>query len=81
MKSPTAVPVGAGASGGGSTGSGTDGSSGGGPGGGTATLVREAPRAEVRVRQAASFTAGALGMAVTAVGIHVGKTLVGLIRR
>ena len=49
--------------------------------GGTATLVREERPAEVRVRQAAGFTAGVIGMAVTAVGIHVGKTLLGLLRR
>ena len=50
-------------------------------GGGTATLEREEPRAELRVRQAAGFTAGVLGMAVTAVFLHVGKTLLGLVRR
>lgn len=50
-------------------------------GGGRATLVREEPRAELRVRQAAGFTAGVLGMAVTAVVIHVGRTLLGLLRR
>ena len=57
-------------------------------GGGTTTLVRPEPRqdaapprAEVVVRQAAQFTAGALGMAVMAVLLHVAKTLRGLIRR
>jgi membrane protein len=57
-------------------------------GGGTATLVRPeprqpaaAPRTEAVVRQAAQFTAGALGMAVMAVLIHVGRTVRGLVRR
>jgi membrane protein len=58
-------------------------------GGGTATLVRPQarpeddapPKAEVVVRQAAQFTAGALGMAVMAVLIYLGKTLRGLVRR
>ncbi len=40
-----------------------------------------APRAEVVVRQAAQFTAGALGMAVMAVLLYVAKTLRGLVRR
>ena len=60
-----------------------------GAGGGTATLVRPdertaqdaSPRTEVVVRQAAQFTAGALGMAVMAVLIYVGRTLRGLVRR
>lgn len=51
----------------------------------TATLVRERPtppaRTEVVVRSAAQFTAGALGMAVTAVLIHLVRTLRGLVRR
>lgn len=59
-------------------------------GGGTATLVRPEqepprtaapPKAEVVVRQAAQFTAGALGMTVVAVLIYVAKTLRGLVRR
>jgi membrane protein len=46
------------------------------------TAVAAPPRrSEVRVQQAAQFTAGALGMATMAVVIHVGKTLRGLIRR
>ena len=55
--------------------------------GGTATLVRpeegrQPPaRAEVAVRNAAQFTAGALGMVVTAVLLHVGKTVRDLLRR
>ena len=61
--------------------------------GGTATLVRpaagitalgtpeEPSRAEVAVRQAAQFTAGALGMGVMAVVIYVLKTLRELVRR
>jgi membrane protein len=55
--------------------------------GGTATLVRPEdgrqppPRAEVAVRSAAQFTAGALGMVVTAVLLHVVKTLRDLVRR
>ena len=44
--------------------------------GAVATLERpEPPRAEVVVRQAAQFTAGAMGMGVMAVLIYVGKTL------
>jgi membrane protein len=53
-------------------------------GGGTATLTASeasAPRAEVVVRQAAQFTAGALGMAVMAVLLYVAMTLRGLVRR
>ena len=56
-------------------------------GGGTATLVRpeveqqEPTRAEVAVRQAAQFTAGALGMVVTAVLLHVVRTLRDIVRR
>jgi membrane protein len=58
-----------------------------GAGGGTATLVRpeegrQPPaRAEVAVRSAAQFTAGALGMVVTAVVLHVVKTVRDLLRR
>jgi hypothetical protein len=57
-------------------------------GGGVATLERPAPepqaqqgRAELVVRQAAQFTAGALGMAVMAVLIHVVRTLKDLVLR
>jgi membrane protein len=56
-------------------------------GGGTATLVRpeseqqEPTRAEVAVRQAAQFTAGALGMVVTAVLLHVLRTVRDIVRR
>ncbi len=55
--------------------------------GGTATLVRpeteqqEPSRAEVAVRQAAQFTAGALGMVVTAVLLHVLRTVRDIVRR
>ena len=55
--------------------------------GGAATLVRpeegrQPPaRAEAAVRSAAQFTAGALGMVVTAVLLHVGKTVRDLLRR
>ncbi len=46
------------------------------------TAVAAPPRpVEVRVQQAAQFTAGALGMASMAVVLHVGKTLRGLLRR
>jgi membrane protein len=51
----------------------------------TATLVRPSQpqpgRAEVVVRQAAQFTAGALGMAVMAVLLHVVRTLRDLVLR
>jgi membrane protein len=56
-------------------------------GGGTATLVRpdverQPPaRAEVAVRSAAQFTVGALGMVVTAVLLHVLRTLRDIVRR
>jgi membrane protein len=53
-------------------------------GGGVTTLERPAPqpgRAEVVVRQAAQFTAGALGMAVMAVLLHVVRTLRDLVLR
>jgi membrane protein len=55
--------------------------------GGTATLVRpqvedrEPSRAEVAVRQAAQFSAGALGMVVTAVVLHVLRTVREIVRR
>ena len=58
-----------------------------GAGGGTATLVRpdeggQPPaRAEVAVRSAAQFTAGALGMVVTAVLLHVARTVRDIVRR
>ena len=59
-----------------------------GGGGGTATLTRPAPagpqapsRAEVAVRQAAQFTAGALGMGVMAVLVYVLRTLRDVVRR
>ena len=58
-----------------------------GTGGGATTLLRpqegrQPPaRAEVAVRSAAQFTAGALGMVVTAVLLHVGKTVRELLRR
>jgi len=60
-----------------------------GGGGGTATLVRpqqsqerQAPtRAEATVRSAAQFTAGALGMVVTAVLLHVVRTVRDIVRR
>jgi membrane protein len=59
---------------------------GGSSGGGTATLVRPATepqpgRAEVVVRQAAQFTAGALGMAFMAVLLHVVRTVRDLVLR
>ncbi|MCW2680407.1 MAG: ribonuclease, partial [Frankiales bacterium] len=48
-------------------------------GGGVATLERPEPaqqgKAELVVRQAAQFTAGAMGMAAMAVLLHVGKTV------
>ena len=56
-------------------------------GGGTATLVRPGQdrqppaKAEVAVRNAAQFTAGALGMVVTAVLLHVARTLRDVVRR
>ena len=53
-------------------------------GGGVATLERPEPapgRAETVVRQAAQFTAGAMGMAAMAVLLHVGKTLRDLVLR
>jgi membrane protein len=54
-------------------------------GGGTATLVRsqaqQQGRAEAAVRNAAQFSAGVLGMAVTAVLIYVLKTVRELVRR
>ena len=54
-------------------------------GGGTATLVRpeqeQQGRAELVVRQAAQFTAGALGMACMAVLLHVARTLRDLVLR
>jgi membrane protein len=56
-------------------------------GGGTATLVRPEQdrrppaRAEVAVRNAAQFTAGALGMVVTAVLLHVVRTIRDIVRR
>jgi membrane protein len=57
-------------------------------GGGTATLVRpdeavpqQPGRAEVLVRQAAQFTAGALGMAVMAVLLHVARTVRDMVLR
>ena len=59
----------------------------GGTGGGTATLVRpeegrQPPaRAEVAVRSAAQFTAGAMGMVVTAVLLHVLRTIRDIVRR
>jgi membrane protein len=55
--------------------------------GGTATLVRpeegrQPPaKAEVAVRNAAQFTAGALGMVVTAVLLHVVRTIRDIVRR
>jgi membrane protein len=55
--------------------------------GGTATLVRpeegrQPPaRAELAVRSAAQFTAGALGMVVTAVLLHVARTIRDIVRR
>ena len=58
-----------------------------GSGGGTATLVRpeegrQPPaKAEVAVRNAAQFTAGALGMVVTAVLLHVVRTIRDIVRR
>lgn len=53
------------------------------PGPLAATLVRPRPdeRSQVVVRQAAQFTAGALGMAVMAVLLHVVKTVRDLVRR
>ena len=66
---------------------GSDAGGGSGSGGGTATLVRpeqhrQPPaRAEVAVRNAAQFTAGALGMVVTAVLLHVVRTLRDVVRR
>lgn len=53
-------------------------------GGGTAVLTRPAgpsAKAEVAVRQAAQFTAGAAGMALMAVVLYVLRTLRGLVRR
>ncbi len=54
-------------------------------GGGTATPVRpevqQPSRAEVAVRNAAQFTAGALGMVVTAVLLHVLRTVRDVVRR
>ncbi len=56
-------------------------------GGGTGTLVRpdqgQRPpaKAEVAVRSAAEFTAGALGMVVTAVLLHVLRTVRDIVRR
>jgi membrane protein len=57
-----------------------------GSGGGTATLVRPEDRqppakAEAAVRSAAQFTAGALGMVVTAVLLHVARTIRDIVRR
>ena len=58
-----------------------------GSGGGTATLVRPdqerrpPAKAEVAVRNAAQFTAGALGMVVTAVLLHVLRTVRDIVRR
>jgi hypothetical protein len=43
--------------------------------------AEEPSRAEVAVRQAAQFTAGALGMAVMAVLVYVLRTLRELVRR
>jgi len=39
------------------------------------------PRVQVLVRQAGQFTAGALGMVVMAVLLHVGRTTKDLLRR
>jgi membrane protein len=58
-----------------------------GGGGGTATLARpqedrQPPaKAEAAVRSAAQFTAGALGMVVTAVLLHVARTVRDVLRR
>ena len=49
------------------------------PGGATAVLVP--PRTQVLARQAGQFTAGALGMLVTAVLLHLLRTARGLLRR
>jgi membrane protein len=51
--------------------------------GAVATLERpvEVPRTQILVRQAAQFTAGAIGMAVVAVLVHVGKTLRDVVQR
>ncbi len=50
--------------------------------GGVAVLEQPSPgRAEQAVRQAAQFTAGALGMAAMAVLLHVGKTVRDLVLR
>ncbi|MEX2289376.1 MAG: YihY/virulence factor BrkB family protein [Mycobacteriales bacterium] len=53
--------------------------------GGAGVLVRPAPQqpsgAERAVRSAAQFTAGALGMAVMAILLHVGRTVRDLVRR
>jgi len=52
--------------------------------GGVATLERPEPaqrKVELVVRQAAQFTAGAMGMAAMAVLLHVGKTLRNLVLR
>jgi len=46
-----------------------------------ATAVLEEPRPQVRVRQAGQFTAGALGMVVTAVVLHLLRTVKDLMRR
>jgi membrane protein len=58
------------------------------PEGRSATLVRDPqpdraqpPKAEVAVRSAAQFTAGALGMGVMAVLLYLGRTLRELVRR
>ena len=47
----------------------------------SAPLRGEAPRGEVLARRAGGFTAGALGMVLTAVVLHVLRTLMNLLRR